>query len=743
MADEKKVYIVHMDKSHMPTSFENHIDWFDSSLKSVSETAEILYTYTHVASGFSVSLTQKEAGEMKNRLGVLTILSDVKYELHTTRTPWFLGLDQKSPLLPTHEKLSDIVIGVLDTGVWPESQSFNDTGLGPIPVSWKGKCETGTNFSKSKCNKKLIGARYFAKGYIAAHGPIDESEESNSPRDDHGHGTHTSTTAAGSIVAGANLLGYANGTAHGMAPTARVAVYKVCWINGCVSSDILAAMDKAIDDNVNVLSLSLGGPVSNYHNDFIAIGAFAAMEKGIFVSCSAGNDGPSAYSVSNVAPWITSVGAGTLDRDFPVYVILGNGKNFSGASFYKDNPLQGKMFPFVYAGNASNGTNGALCMRGTLIRKHVEGKIVLCERGISARVEKGYVVKSAGGVGMVLINTAANGEELVADPHLLPAAAVGATIGKTIKEYLFSDHNPTATILFGGTKVGIELSPVVAAFSSRGPNSITPRILKPDLIAPGVNILAGWSEAAGLTGIPEDHRRVPFNIISGTSMSCPHVSGLAALLKAAHSDWSPAAIRSALMTTAYTTYKNGRVIQDAATGRASTPFDLGSGHVDPLRALDPGLVYDLESKDYLNFLCALHYTSEQINTLARSNFTCNPKVSHNVNYLNYPSFAVSIQSQKSSATVVVKHKRTLTNVGQPGTYNVSIYPSTSGSFDISVVPDTLIFSQTNEKKSYTATFTATTVAPTNANETFGRIVWSDGNHVVGSPVAVVWVARKK
>ncbi|KAL6530085.1 hypothetical protein OROMI_028730 [Orobanche minor] len=744
MAEDKNVYIVHMDKSYMPMSFENHIDWYDSSLKTVSETSEILYAYTHAMSGFSVSLTQKEAEEMKNRPGVLTIISDMKYELHTTRTPWFLGLDQKSTLLPKPEHVSEVVIGVLDTGVWPESPSFNDAGLGPIPHSWSGECETGTHFTKSNCNRKLIGARSFAKGYEASQailGPINWSKESNSTRDDDGHGTHTSTTTAGSIVAGANLFGYASGTARGMVPQARVAAYKVCWIGGCFSSDILAGMDKAIGDNVNVLSLSLGGNQVNYYNDIIAIGAFAAMEKGIFVSCSAGNEGPIRSSLSNVAPWITTIGAGTLDRDFPAYVSLGNGKIYSGVSLYKGNPLPGKLLPFVYAGDASNVTNGNLCMNGTLIPEKVKGKIVLCDRGTNPRVQKGAVVQNAGGLGMILVNVDVNGEELVADAHLLPAMGVGLRAGNAMKDYLSNKPNAMATIRFGGTKVGIEPSPVVAAFSSRGPNPINPEILKPDLIAPGVNILAGWSGSSGPTGLDIDKRHVDFNIMSGTSMSCPHVSGLAALLKAAHPEWSPAAIRSALMTTAYTTTKNGGLMLDASTGKQATPFDYGAGHVDPLRALDPGLVYDLKPEDYFNFICALKYTPKQINNIlfiATRNFTCKANESYSVNDLNYPSFAVSIQSQNGSGTVVVRHTRTFTNVGPPGTYKVSISPPTSGSVKISVVPNTLTFCQRNEKKSYTATFTATSVAPSNANESFGRIEWSDGKHVVRSQVAVSW-----
>ncbi|KAA8522624.1 hypothetical protein F0562_013015 [Nyssa sinensis] len=734
---ERKTYIVHMAKSEMPASFDDHTTWYHASLTSVSDSAEMLYTYNNVLHGFSTRLTAEEAQSLENQPGILSVLPELKYELHTTRTPEFLGLDKSADLFPESDSLSEVIIGILDTGIWPESKSFDDTGLGPVPSSWKGQCEVGTNFTTSNCNRKLIGARFFSRGYEATLGPIDESKESKSPRDDDGHGTHTSTTAGGSVVTGASLFGYASGTARGMATRARIAAYKVCWIGGCFSSDILAAMDKAIYDNVNVLSMSLGGGMSDYYRDSVAIGAFAAMEKGILVSCSAGNAGPSSYSLSNVAPWITTVGAGTLDRDFPAFVSLGNGLNYSGVSLYRGELLPSKMLPFVYAGNASNVTNGNLCMMGTLISEKVSGKIVLCDRGVNARVQKGAVVKAAGGVGMVLANTAANGEELVADAHLLPATTVGQKSGDAIKSYLFSDSNPTATILFEGTKVGIEPSPVVAAFSSRGPNSITPEILKPDVIAPGVNIIAGWSGSVGPTGLAIDTRRVGFNIISGTSMSCPHVSGLAALLKAAHPDWSPAAIRSALMTTANIACKNGEMIQDVATGKPSTPFDHGAGHVDPVSALNPGLVYDLNISDYVNFLCALNYTTSQINSVARKNFTCDSSKQYSVTDLNYPSFAIPLQAAltggNSGGTTVVKHTRTLTNVGLPATYKVTVHSQTE-SVKISVVPDTLSFTQQNEKKSYTVTFTAGSM-PANTNS-FARIEWSDGKHINETLVVV-------
>lgn len=735
----KKTYIVHMSKSHMPADFVEHKQWYDASLRSVSDSAEIMYTYDTVIHGFSTQLTEEEAEALEKQHGIVSILPETRYELHTTRTPMFLGLDMMANMFPASTSESDLTVGVLDTGVWPESKSFDDTGLGPVPSSWKGQCEEGKNFkAATNCNRKLIGARFFSKGYEAIQGPIDESKESKSPRDDDGHGTHTSTTAAGSAASDANLFGYAPGTARGMAARARVAMYKVCWIGGCFSTDILAAMEKAIDDGVNVLSLSLGGGSPDYYRDSVAIGAFGAMEKGIFVSCSAGNAGPSSFSLSNEAPWITTVGAGTLDRDFPAYVSLGNGMNFTGVSLYNGTALPDTSLPFVYAGNASNSTSGNLCMSGTLVPEKVAGKIVLCDRGVTARVQKGEVVKEAGGAGMILANTDSNGEELVADAHLLPATAVGQTSGDEIKKHLFSNPNPTATIIFGGTKVGVQPSPVVAAFSSRGPSSITPEILKPDLIAPGVNILAGWSGRVGPTGLSVDNRRVGFNIISGTSMSCPHVSGLAALLKGAHLEWSPAAVRSALMTTAYTAYKNGEQLQDIATGKASTPFDYGAGHVNPLKALDPGLIYDLTTDDYLNFLCALNYTPSQITVVSNRNFTCSESVKYSVADLNYPSFAVPFTTGLGSGgnkVTVLKYTRTLTNVGASGTYKVSVsFPS--GSVKIAVEPAALSFSQMNEKKMYTVSFSASSMP--SGTKDFGRLQWSDGNHVVGSPIAVTW-----
>ncbi|OMO64437.1 hypothetical protein CCACVL1_21761 [Corchorus capsularis] len=372
----KRTYIVHMDKSNMPESFIDHSLWYDSSLKSVSESASMLYTYEKVIHGYSTRLTAKEAETLRKQPGILSVLPEVRYELHTTRTPEFLGLGKSSAFFPTSNSMGEVIVGILDTGVWPELKSFDDSELGPVPSGWKGACEVGKNFNSSSCNRKLIGARFFSKGYEAAFGPIDESMESKSPRDDDGHGTHTATTAAGSVVPDANLLGYASGTARGMASHARVAIYKVCWLGGCFGSDILAAMDKAVADGVDVMSMSIGGGISEYYGDTVAIGAFTAATHGVFVSCSAGNSGPMPSSLSNVAPWITTVGAGTLDRDFPASLTLGNGEKYSGVTLYNGKQLSSSAVPLVYGGNASNTSSGNLCMAGSLIPGKVSGKIV-------------------------------------------------------------------------------------------------------------------------------------------------------------------------------------------------------------------------------------------------------------------------------------------------------------------------------------------------------------------------------
>ncbi|KAL0009707.1 hypothetical protein SO802_004815 [Lithocarpus litseifolius] len=742
-----KTFIILVNPDSKPTIFPTHTNWYASLLSTTNTTTTptILHTYSTIFHGFSATLSPSQATSLSSHPHILSLLPDTLRYLHTTRSPQFLGLKTtgNSGLLKESDFGSDLVIAVIDTGITPNHKSFNDQDLGPIPTKWKGHCVTTSDFPPSSCNKKLIGAKFFSQGYEATNGKINETVETKSPKDTDGHGTHTASIAAGRYVFPASTLGYARGVAAGMAPKARLAAYKVCWSSGCYDSDILAAFDAAVADGVDVISLSVGGVVVPYNLDAIAIGAFAAADAGIFVSASAGNGGPGALTVTNVAPWVTTVGAGTIDRDFPADVKLGNEKIIPGMSIYGGpNLVPGRMYPLVYGGSAQTGNGGdgyssSLCLEGSLDPKFVKGKIVLCDRGINSRTAKGEVVKKAGGAGMVLANGVFDGEGLVADCHVLPATAVGAAGGDAIRKYLTEVKKPVATIVLKGTRLGVRPAPVVASFSARGTNPETPEIVKPDVIAPGLNILAAWPDSVGPSGIPSDKRKTEFNILSGTSMACPHVSGLAALLKAAHPEWTPASIRSALMTTAYTVDNRGETMIDESTGNVSSVLDYGAGHVHPEKAMDPGLVYDISSYDYVDFLCNLNYTTKNIQVVTRKNADCSgaKKAGHAGN-LNYPSLSAVFQ-QYGKHKMSTHFIRTVTNVGEPNSvYQVTIKPP-SGMM-VTVQPEKLAFRRVGQKLSFLVRVQAREIklSPGSSTMKGGSIVWSDGKHTVTSPLLV-------
>ncbi|KMZ60469.1 subtilisin-like serine protease 2 [Zostera marina] len=731
-------YIVHVSSSEKPPIFHTHHNWYSSTLKSLPHShlhrPNILYIYSRAASGFSARLTPIQADALSQVPAVLSVLPERIHHVHTTHTPTFLGLSDDTGIWPNSDYAEDVVVGVLDTGIWPESKSFSDEGFSPVPSFWKGECETGKDFNASSCNRKLIGATFFCKGYEAAIGrAINETEESRSPRDTEGHGSHTASTAAGVQVDDAEMFGYAAGRARGMAIRARLAAYKICWALGCMDSDILAAMDKAVSDGVHVISLSVGtsGYAPKYYHDSIAIGGFGAMKNGVLLSASAGNSGSGPYTAVNIAPWILTVGASTVDREFLADAVLGDGSVYTGASLYSGKTFNSTFLPLVYAGDCGS----ELCIIGELDSSKVSGKIVLCDRGISARVEKGSAVKLAGGAGMILANDKTSGEELVADSHLVPATMVGSIEGDKIRNYIKSDPNPTATINFQGTVIGpIPSAPKVAAFSSRGPNYQTPEIIKPDIIAPGVNILAAWTGASSPTDLSVDTRRVEYNIISGTSMSCPHASGLAALLRKAYPNWTPSAVKSALMTTAYNSDNSNNTIGDLATGDSSNPFGFGSGHVNPNQALNPGLIYDIKPDDYIAFLCSIGYSEKEITVVVNdpSKVDCSSKTLSSPGDLNYPSFAVVFNSVGESVT----YSRIVENVGKSdAVYHVEI--SAPNGIEIVVNPSKLVFSKTSPTLSYTVSFSLKTEAAFTDSHAFGSISWKDcrPKHVVRSPVA--------
>ncbi|KAL5664868.1 hypothetical protein ACJX0J_024976, partial [Zea mays] len=539
----------------------------------------IFYSYTKHINGFAANLDAATAAEIAGKPGVISVFPNQGRKLHTTRSWQFVGLAGPGgvPHGGAWRKAkfgADTIIGNFDTGVWPESESFRDDGLGPVPSHWKGACDKGQD-DKFHCNRKLIGARYFNKGYAAAAGALNASM--NTPRDMDGHGTHTLSTAGGSPVPGASVFGFGNGTASGGSPRARVAAYRVCFppVNGseCFDADILAAFDAAIHDGVHVLSLSLGGDPSDYLDDGIAIGSFHAVRRGISVVCSAGNSGPALGTASNLAPWLLTTGASTMDREFPSYIVFDHTKakacnssecplarppnsgltKIKGQSLSMTTLPEKTSYPLIDSvkAAAANATtkDAQLCMIGSLDPAKAKGKIVVCLRGINPRVAKGEAVKQAGGVGMVLANDASTGNEIIADAHVLPATQIKYRDGLLLYSYVNSTKKPTGFITRPATVLGTKPAPFMAAFSSQGPNIITPGILKPDITAPGVSVIAAWTRANSPTDLAFDRRRVAFNSESGTSMSCPHVSGVVGLLRTLHPEWSPAAIKSAIMTT--------------------------------------------------------------------------------------------------------------------------------------------------------------------------------------------------
>ncbi|KAK2989132.1 hypothetical protein RJ640_027206 [Escallonia rubra] len=675
------------------------------TIAGMNEQSRLVYSYRHVATGFAARLSSEEVKDMEKKSGFVLATPQKVAALHTTHTPNFLGLHQNKGLWQGSNYGKGVIIGVVDTGITPNHPSLSDEGVPPPPAKWKGKCE----MQGVACNRKLIGARNFPHG--------------GSVVDELGHGTHTSSTAAGNFVKDANVFGIANGTAAGMAPLAHLAMYRIC-ADDCRESDILAAMDAAIEDGVDVLSLSLGIHSAPFFDDVIALGAFGAIEKGIFVSCSAGNSGPGNATLSNEAPWILTVGASTIDRSIRATAMLGNKEEFNGESVFQPKDFPSTLLPLAYPG-MNRSQNMSWCGEGSLNNSDVKGHVVLCQMGGGIGIyKKGKTVKDAGGAAMILMNEEADGESTIAEFNALPATQVGYTAGSKIMAYINSTSLPTATIQFKGTVIGVPYAPEVTFFSSRGPSLASPGILKPDIIGPGVSVLAAWPFDA----INSRKEASAFYILSGTSMSCPHLSGIAALLKSAHPSWSPAVIKSAIMTTADLLNLDGKPIVDQRLLPADI-LAIGAGHVNPSRASDPGLVYDIKPDDYIPYLCGLGYTNELVGVIVRRTVSCSNDSSIPEAQLNYPSFSIALGSTDQTYT------RTVTNVGSANSsYSVNIVPPPG--VGVTVKPDRLDFLGLNQQMKYQVTFSRLTEAMNTSTFVQGFLTWTSAKHFVRSPISV-------
>lgn len=733
VGNDGKIHIVHMDKSQMPTVFSSHQHWYNSIFSSLTENKKpeaLLYIYETVMHGFSAKLTQSELDALRKTRGHLASYPDTTGNWLTTYSFNILGLNEKYGIWPQSQfgDSSDVIIGVLDSGIWPESQSFRDTGMGEVPARWKGQCQPGTAFNASLCNRKLIGARYFNKGFLASGGHIDPIYDYNSARDFLGHGSHTSSTAAGNFVPHVHYFGYATGTARGMAPRARLAMYKVGWYSKhpIVGCDVLAAIETAIADGVDVLSLSFHHPPEDLIKNPIAVGAFAASEKGVFVSCAAGNDGPNGSTVINGAPWMLTVGASTIDRKFVAEINLGNGKIIEGTSYF----VHKKAVSGILVFNESSPT----CSLGSLDPKSVAGKILLCMINGFVDIELQISEANVTGAAGVIMAYDDHTSRVFPSGYWFPAVSVTSGQGHLIAEYV----NATVALKFVVTRLGFKPAPMVAGFSSRGPYFLTPGIVKPDVIAPGVDILAAVLPYDNVTFVGSVPLKANYSLDSGTSMSCPHAAAVAALVRAVHPDWSPAAIRSALMTTAYREDNTGRAITDVADlhfGPAN-PLDFGSGHLNPNKAADPGLLYDAGANEYLDYLCALNYTNQEIRLLSRKNYWCS--VHGDIGDLNYPSFFADFRNETRPAPQ--KFKRIVTNVAENENKTSSVYRAivtTPPEISVQVEPDLLVFKEKNEKLGFFVTMTPVNVK--RGCSSSGYLTWVDGRgHEVSSPLVAIF-----
>lgn len=716
------------------------------ALQSVGAAGRKIYNYHYTFNGFAAELTPDQVEALKSRADVVQVWENEYDQLTTNTSPDFIGLTGGGEPWSKGFTGENVIIGVIDTGIWPEHPSVADVptlhkgnkgqlrAYGPPPAHWMGDaCEFGNeafnpNDASFECNNKLLGARYYHAGFapsvICGGGLACGWTEFLSARDNDGHGSHTATTAGGNYGIAASIGGNPLGTVSGMAPRARIAAYKVCWNGsltttvprGCATIDSMAAIDQAVADGVDVINYSIGGSSTNFGGAHSVAFLFAA-EAGVWVATSAGNSGPGAQTIGTPSgvPWITAVAAAQDDQVFSIGVDIAT--SAPGVSGIYEAVEAAISVPLSTTGPVSGDLVIAAPLNGCgplTNADDINGQIALIVRGVCGFNVKFLNAQAAGAAGLIVFNNAG-------DPITMGGSSAGITIpgvmlGQTDGELL----HDTIT---GGADVFATLDPAItvpkedtiAGFSSRGPNGGAPDIIKPDIAAPGVNILAAQTPDAN----DFQTQGELFQSISGTSMASPHVAGVFALLKEAHPDWSAALARSALMTTARQDLK--KTFGD----NPADPFDIGAGHIVPASAFDPGLAYDADLFDYVRFMCGSEFQS-QIFTAG----TCNAFGSIDSSDLNLPSIGIGTLAGSQTVT------RTVTSVASDNgnmSYTVSIDapPGTT----VSVSPSSFKL-KPGQSATYEVTITATEAAVLD-KWTFGSLTWTHGGkYSVRSPIAV-------
>ena len=695
------------------------------------QNVQIKRQFTAAINGFSANLTADQAIKLAKDPGVLVVAPDTENAPDYSSTD-FLKLSGPNGTWNTKFGGQDaagkgVVVGVIDTGYTPSSPFFDGeqvkalTGAPVVGVPYRtddgkiamlksdgdtfiGECQTGEDFDGSACNSKVLAAHYFAEDFIA-YVPKDERSgtEKISPVDVDSHGTHTGSTAVGNADVETFVDGRSFGLTSGIAPAAKLSVYKVCWedtdpnTGGCYSSSSVAAINQAIYDGVDVLNYSISGSATTT-TDPVSMAFLSAASAGIFVAASAGNSGPTASTVNHGAPWVTTVAASSFSQELQGTVEFSDGSKFRGASIMNREVKGAGVVLAASAAITAGNANAALCGPDTLDPAKVAGKVVVCDRGFFDRVAKSAEVARGGGVGMVLVNL--SNSSLDTDKHSIPTVHVNPPATETIKAKVAA--NPAITVSLVNkdtTGLPLEAQPQIAGFSSRGPLLATGSdLLKPDVAAPGVAVLAGVSPI----GTGGDN----FGFMSGTSMAAPHVAGFGALILGKSPKWSPATVKSAMMTTAGD-------VKNADGSKNTDVHATGAGQVDPARVLDPGLVYDANEDDYLRFIqgTGIDLGMPGLGTTKARD-------------MNVPSFSLGNLTGKIEVT------RTLTAL-TPGTYRVKA--SVPG-VKVTVTPSILTFGAAGEKRTFKVSFENQNAAL--GKFAMGSLTWQGANKAVTSPIAV-------
>lgn len=707
--------------------------------------AEKVYSYKVALNGFAAKLSDAQVATLKGRDDVLGVFEDEMMQPQTNSTPNFLGISQPGGSWSKGYVGEDVVLGIIDSGIQPNHPSLADVPTpkkgdkgppipyGAPPAGWSGTgCEFGVdpgnpNDTPFDCNNKLLKAEFFINGASASGLPLAPGS-AVSALDTDGHGTHTATTAGGNYGVPASVNGVDFGTVSGIAPRARVAVYKVCWDfangqGGCFSSDSAAAIDQAVLDGVDAINFSIGG-ASNRFTGADVIAFLFAQDAGVWVATSNGNSGPGAGTVGTPSgvPWITAVGAAEDDENFgtaldvsapaeiaKIYEGLeGNGN----VSLADTGEILGNVVPSVPANGCSAFSNAP----------DMAGNIALVIRGACAFSTKYNNAAAAGALAIVVYNDG-TGEDRV-DPITMvaPGTSIPGIMIRFHDGVLIADTAALQPVT-GRLSPDLAVSRVnrITGFSSRGPNNGALDVIKPDVAAPGVGILAGEV----LFPDANNNGGQFFAFLSGTSMASPHVAGTFALLKQAHPDWSAAQAKSAVMTTAR------QDLRKTFGEEAADPFDIGAGHIVPNDAFDPGLTYDVNILDYLSFMCAAEEQPALTNQascdlLFGAGFPADPSD------LNLPSIGIGALAGSQTVT------RTVTSMA-PGNRPFRAVVDAPPGVDVTVSPD-VIQLKTGDSASYEVTFDVTGAAVFD-EWAFGAITWTDDDRYnVRSPIAVQPVA---